>query len=108
MGVRRLGSPLAIKPFPRRSSCSSPEPHDVLRRKTSDRPSGEIDGLVSASAGGCEDVNRLFSPVSSETTNKASGCPSPGESVTSNESLSGPQARYAGPGESGDKKSCDR
>ena len=42
---------------------------------------------------GCGLVNCLFSPVSSETTNNASGFPSPGESVTTRQLLSGHQAR---------------
>ena len=41
-------------------------------------------------------VNCLFSPVSAEITNRASGWPSPGESVTTRQSLSGHQVRYGG------------
>src|SRR4051794_41787622 len=78
-----------------RSSC---------RRNTSQLPSGETAGLVSPAAGNCGWVNGLFSPVSSETTNKAAGWPSPGESVTTKQLLSGHQAWYGGGVEEGKVK----
>src|SRR5687767_4529039 len=67
-----------------------------VRRKTTQFSSGEIAGLVSAIAGGCGLVKGFFSPVSREITNKASGLPSPGESVTTRHLLSGHHARYVG------------
>ena len=75
------------------STCSSPEAHVVLRRNSNERPSGETDGFVSASAGGCGFVSSLLSPVSSAVVNKASGFPSPPESVTLTHVLSGHHAR---------------
>src|SRR5262249_50867218 len=60
------------------------------------RPSGETAGLLSPSAGDCGFVNCRFSPVSSEITNKESALPSPGESVTTRQELSGHQPRNPG------------
>src|SRR4030095_636411 len=68
----------------------------AFRRKTSQRPLGETAGSVSPVTGCCGYVNCLFSPDSSETTNKASGLPSPAESVTTTQLESGHQARDTG------------
>ena len=65
----------------------------VSRRKTSDRPSGETAGSLSATDAPVGYVNCRFSPVSSEITNNASGFPWPGESVTSTQSSPGHHAR---------------
>ena len=65
----------------------------MTRLKTNQRPSGETSGLTSPDTWGGGLVSCLFSPVSSETTNKASGFPSPRESVTTTQSLPGHQAR---------------
>ena len=65
----------------------------MTRLKASQRPSGETSGLTPPDTCGGGLVNCFFSPVSSETTNKASDFLWPNESVTTKQSLAGHQAR---------------
>src|SRR5262249_17819027 len=68
----------------------------VERRKTIARPSGETAGVLSPYTGGCGLVRGFISPVSTETTNRASGSRSPGEFVAIRNRASGVQARNGG------------
>jgi hypothetical protein len=91
-GVRRRGSPVAVRSFRNGSRASSPANGAASRRKTSHLPSGEIAGSQSANTESGGFVSCRFSPDSSDTTNRASGFALSTESVTTTQLESGHHA----------------